>query len=128
MTSPPKGEHRFRRNIAVGTVPSAQAPNGTEAAAARGLLGSVLTGLTEKRLPISAPTKSTVRRRVSQDHERMVPVEATLAMKALLWETMRRQQTEPADLATALKCTTKDVLRLLDTSMESREAARYPFD
>lgn len=104
-----------------GALPIAHAPEGTEAAVARGLLEGVLIGRIEKRLPIVAPVKSKVRSRKHDRHERLVPVKTTLAMKALLWETMRRQQIEEADVAVALKCTVKEVRRLLDPNMESRD-------
>jgi hypothetical protein len=104
-----------------GALPIAHAPEGTEAAAARGLLEGVLSGLIENRMPIVAPAKSQIRHRSGDQHERIVPVKTTLAMKALLWETMRRQQIEEADVAATLKCTVKEVRRLLDPNMESRD-------
>lgn len=89
---------------------------------ARSALNNAIAGLIVSRSPIPAPSRAARRSYGDGDNrfERIVPVDHTLGMKAILWDNMRGKSISNVTMAKALSCDEKEIRRLLDPATTSR--------
>ncbi len=99
-------------------------------AVARHVLDVTVAEAIAGRLPIPAPSK--VPGRLHGDSEerfgRLIPVDQTLAIKAILWDHMRDRGISNVALAKTLGCDEKEVRRMLDPTTQSRSRLAEALD
>ena len=101
--------------------PFAATEGGSEAEAmveARDCLDEAVAGTVARREPI--PTADAPKR-----GERMVPLDASLAFKALLYRVMQENGIAKVELATRLGVDEKEIRRMLDPAHRGTRIARY---